>query len=313
MPLRTPLRAGRIVRGAAAVPVRVLRARPGLTVFAACVALLETRVLFPSPVGLADNTDEARILCRLRLAPIYTPGVHHSVGFYLTLTYRVDPSVVCTDKYRTTEYPIVWLASKITGLFWPGLGLDARILGALHIVLVAACVALITAAARTTATRSIAAAGLLVLAADPLVADYFQAAYSENAEFIGVLAACAGFLWWRRGGRAALPGILLFAAGSVVALGAKTQMLPSVPLYVALAALGCRAAWPKRAMARIPAVCALACVLAFLAVLPPSADGHLKFANKMNLVFVSLLPAGQDPKSNLKELACPRTWPRWNT
>ena len=274
-------------------------------VFAACAALLEVRVLFPTPVGLADNTDEQRILCRLRLLPVGARDAQHASFYFLNLHYRVSDSVTCKDRYRTTEYPIVWLASKITEAVRPGLGMDARILGALHIAMVAACIALIVTAARTMATKVVAAVGLMVVAADPLVADYFQAAYSENAEFIGVLAACAGFLWWRRGGRAVLPGIALFAAGAIVALGAKTQMLSSLPLFAALAFVGCRAAWPGRRPDRVLAVGLLAAVLGFLAVLPPSADGHLKFANKMNLVFVSLLPAGHHPRADLRDLGLP--------
>lgn len=310
MPLGFPHRAGRAVRRAAAFPpVRLLQSRPGPALFAVCAALLELRVLVPTPVGLADNTDEARILCRLRLQPVAIPGQHYSIFFYLNLHYRVNHSIRCTDRYRTTEYPFVWLASKISLTLVPGRGLDARILGAVHITLVAACIALITTAARTAAARLVTVLGLLVLAADPLVADYFQAAYSENAEFIGVLAACGGFLWWRRGGRAVLPGIAVFAAGSIIALGAKTQMLPSLPLFALLALAAGRAAWPARRSDRRPdraaAAALLAAVLVFLAVLPPSADGHLKFANKMNLVFVSLLPAGHAPRADLRELGLP--------
>jgi hypothetical protein len=267
------------------------------------------RVFVPTPVGLADNSDQARIVCGLHIPAT----AHDQLWLYLHLKFKADSSVRCADQYNSTEYPFVWAASKITRLVEPGVTLDTRILGVFQLALIAALCGLLVAAMRTGPGRLLAAVGLFLLVGDSVISDYALTVYSENAEILGLLAVCAGVLWWVRGSRTIVRvgALVLLTAGLVLMLGAKTQMLPVIPVVILLLFAVRPGRIGRRWSARACAAAVLLVVFAALAIAPPSSDARLKLMNRMDFVFVALLHTSSSPTADLKELGVPSRLVAW--
>lgn len=287
---------------------------PALAVFVFSALVLAVRVLYPVPVGLADNSDGERLLCQVDAAP--AGGWHNSAyWFYLRLLYYHDRQP-CSQAYTSSQMLVVKAARELTKLFFHDRVLDLRFVGLINILLWSAAVALIYAAApgRRLARLGLTA-GVLAILCDSIFADYIISPYSEPAAVTGTLYLIAGALWMRRSGRASVAGTAVFVFGGVFLATAKTQSidaLAAVALLLALVPVAWSAGWRRGVRFGVKAA-VLAAIVAVVALYPPRATpGGLAAETRFNLVFAEILPLDGHPAQDVQLLGYPAAAARYD-
>ncbi|HEU5427537.1 MAG TPA: glycosyltransferase 87 family protein [Actinocrinis sp.] len=286
---------------------RTVNRFPSWVVFVGSSLLLGIRVYYPVPVGLADNSDGARLLCQIRAAP--AGGWHNSAYWlYLRLVYYHDGKP-CTQAYTSSQLLVVKAARQLTALFFDDRILDLRFVAIINLLLWSGAVALIFAAApgRRPARYGLAA-GILAVLCDSIFADYIISPYSEPAAVTGTLYVIAGALWLRKATRSSIVGTAIFIFGGVFLCTAKTQSigaLAAIALLLALVPLGWAAGW--RLSRRLAAKAVILSVIALVvAAYPPKAvPGGLAAETRFNLVFAEILPLDGHPARDIQLLGYP--------
>jgi hypothetical protein len=284
-----------------------VRRFPSFAVFAASSLALAVRVLYPVPVGLADNSDGARLLCQVHAAPL--GGWRESAYWlHLRLVYYHDREP-CGESYSSSQLFVVRAARDLTRLFFHDRVLDLRFVGLIDILLWAAAIALMYAAAPGRhRVRLALSAGVLAIVCDSIFADYVISPYSEPAAVTGTLYLIAGALWMRRNGLAAKAGTAMFVFGGVFSATAKTQSidaLAAVALLLALTPIAWRAGRNRWGRLAVKAAI-LGVIVAAVAAYPPRATpGGLAAETRFNLVFAEILPLDGHPAQDVRRLGYP--------
>ena len=247
---------------------------------------------FPStPAGAADNGDGQRLYCGAGLAP-RTPDGHSNWKGGVVLQFATD-APACPDPIVSSALPVLELATTGSGPTW-----SLARLGVLYALAVGVVTAL-AAGALGWGARLVA----LVPPLAPLVGltftRFFVSTYGEPAGLLGAYALVLGAGVVAVTERAERPervtGLVLMAAGGLVAATAKTSYLPLLGVAVVLCAatavqIGGR---PRRRDRLVGLALAVGVVVAALSPVLAGLhwqDRHYAAVNAHNLIFTAVLP-----------------------
>ncbi|RJQ87469.1 glycan biosynthesis hexose transferase WsfD [Amycolatopsis panacis] len=287
--------------------MRFRQLRFGLTVFAVSLTLLLVRFLVPRPVGMADNGDGWRLLCKLGGRQLDRP----SEGF-VRFTYGAAPP--CDSAYVSSQTWLDWTASKLGALFGvPGV-LNLIVLGVLSCVLVAVAITATVAGLGLRGWhRWLATALLLLVMADSAFFGYFASVLSEGAAFLGILLICGGLLLMHRPLGLRRAGAVVTVLGGLIGLNAKSQTLVLIPLFV-LAVLLVRPGRVRgKARWALPGA-VLAIVAAGTLAMQSQGDPantEYRQANMYNAIFSSIVDGKHDTNGDLTALGLPTSFAQY--
>lgn len=294
------------------------------------------RLLWPTPVGMADNNDASRLLCQIganALAP--SVRLYSHVKFTVFGFPKAAPGAAC-DPYPTSQAGllrvIAWFHTHVLGA--PG-RIDLREAIVVYSMLAGAAVA---AGVRVLLPRSrwaagVWAVGLFVVLGDATFADYAASPYSEPAALDGLLvfAVAGALLVGRSRGRGAV--FLLAWAAAVFAVMAKTETATLAPALGAFFATQCleipwrragfggrlhgrwhtRPRLPHRLRGRtLPVLSILIMVAAarytLIGAWVGSSSLPEQFTNVANEVTMTVMPNAEDPGDVAVGLGLPRSF-----
>ncbi|MFC9255077.1 glycan biosynthesis hexose transferase WsfD [Amycolatopsis thailandensis] len=270
-------------------------------VFFAALGVLLVRFLIPRPIGMADNGDGWRILCRLGAREVDRPSEHF-------VRFSYGPAPVCDSEYISSQSWIDEIAGGAGRLLdLPGT-LNLLVLGVLGCLLVAGGIAAIVAGLRLSVRNSvIATAALLLVAADSAFFGYFASVLSEGAAFVGMLLLAGGLLLIHRTGPWRYAGAAITVLGAMIGINAKSQTLLLIPLF-ALALLFVRPAG-SRGPARWALPLAVLAIVGTATVATQgagdSANAEYREANMYHVVFNGIVDGKHDTDGDLAALGLP--------
>ncbi|WP_141437086.1 hypothetical protein [Blastococcus aggregatus] len=290
----------------ARLPGRV-RAVGATVVLAVTTAVVLAQLFVSGTVGLADNGDADRLVCRLGL--VIGPASSQQ-GF----ESDYDAGNRCPGEnwqYATSWRPLLRLTYWVTRLVTGDDGFDMSVMAGVGAVLLGlGAAALFLALPGGAGARWPLVALVVVAVSDIGFVTYLNSGYTDQGGFIGLLWVCAAIVglvvhrtWpW-----------LLFLGLAVVFTGAAKTALITVLPAVGLALLlsrryRSRPAQPGRWSLRRP-IAALVAVLALgggvLGLTAMSQGEGLSNGNKYNLLFHTLLVESDDPEADLAEMGLP--------
>lgn len=302
-------------------PARRTRAIVAVALGVFWAAFMLVRLLVPSTVGLADETDGHRYMCQRGLELVGPPDFA-STGFWVTPKYHMHTwyGELCgtyrgdETKYASSHEAVIWIGQQLTHLFGMSGALDLRALGIFYALLIGVAVGLTFALIPgNLATGLLTAIGIGLVYAESVIAVYFISPYAEPTAWTAFAFLLPALLWYWRAPRVTWPRLALVVGLSFVIVTAKPQGLGYVPA-MALAllwtrrspiakALQTRSVW-KAAAANWRSI--TACVLLVSASAGYiSASGNRKVYSELNayeMVFMTLLPAGHDPAGDLRAM-----------
>ncbi|WP_155858830.1 hypothetical protein [Candidatus Blastococcus massiliensis] len=284
------------------------RAAVAAAVWAATTAVVLAQLLVRGTVGLADNGDANRLVCRLGLVI----GPESSQEGFESDYGPVEP---CPDgdgfDYTTSWRPLLrltyWFSRQVTG----EQTFDMTVMAVVGAVLLGAgAAALYLALPGATGRRWPLVALVVVAVSDIGFVTYLNSGYTDQAGFIGLLWVCAGLVGvvvhrtW--------PWLLVLAAAALFTGTAKSALITVVPA-VAIALLLSRRHWNRPTATGRWEVPRLGVVLLVLvavlggltAQVARSQGGLLSNGNQFNLLFYTLLEESDDPQADLRELGLP--------
>jgi dolichol-phosphate mannosyltransferase len=292
------------------------RAWEPAAVGATTALLLFLRLMFPKPVGFADNYDGSRLFCHLGLKSTYdTTFMRH----WVTFQYIHKPNVSCTTTpyfkvdlpqppYQSSQLILMQLAHYLTQALGLKSALDLRVLGLICCVAIGGAVGTLFAVLRSGRLfRYLLCAGIAVVVADAIFIDFAASVLSEIAAVIGVLWLIPGLLLLFRGGRARWAGLAVVFGAGLFLTASKAQMVVLVlPLAVALAAFPAAIGRLRgRIGSRVVPVGLAAVLLGGSVALTPKQDPHFTVQTQADFFFVELLRLSPDPVGDLKALGAP--------
>ncbi len=291
-------------------PVRLAgraRAVGAAAVLAVTTAVVLAQLFVSGTVGLADNGDADRLVCRLGLVI----GPDSSQQGFESDYYPGNRCPGENWQYATSWRPVLRLTYWVTRLVTGGDNFDMAVLAGVGAVLLGlGAAALFLALPGSAGARWPLVALVVVAVSDIGFVTYLNSGYTDQAGFIGLLWVCAAIVglvvhrtWpW-----------LLFLGAAVVFTGAAKTALVTVLPAVGLALLlsrryRSRPAQPGRWSIRRP-LAALVVVLALggvvLGLTAMSQGEGLSNGNKYNLLFHTLLVESDDPEADLAEMGLP--------
>ena len=294
--------------------------------FSAAV-LLFARLMFPTPVGVADNYDGSRLLCHLGL---YTTGNSGQMRAWVNFTYVIKQGWTCTKTpygigakgatnidlpqpaYNSSQLVLMNIAHYLTKAL--GLhnkigptALDLRVLGAVGCVFIGIAIGLLFAVMRASRlSRYLVCGAVLLIVADASFIDFAASPLSEISAVIGVLFLLPAILLLFRPGRSRWAGLALGCGALLFLVTSKAQDAPMVGLVVLLLAFPVTVGPLKgRVGSRvIPAMLALVVGLAGHA-LTPKQDPHFTLQTKADFLFNELLYVSPTPKADMAAMGVP--------
>ncbi|MBB4688808.1 glycan biosynthesis hexose transferase WsfD [Amycolatopsis jiangsuensis] len=287
--------------------MRFRELRFGLAVFTASLALLLVRFLVPRPVGMADNGDGWRLLCKLGAQEFDRPSED-----FVRFGYGAAPP--CDSAYVSSQSWFDWAATKLGELFGVAGVLNLIVLGVLTCVLVAAAITLTVLGLDLRGWHRVLATALLLLVmGDSAFFGYFASVLSEGAAFLGILLICGGLLLMHRRLGLRRTGAVVTVLGGLIGLNAKSQTLVLIPLFV-LAVLLVRPPGARgRARWALPVV-VLAIVGAGTFAMQSQGDpanAEYRQANMYNAIFNSIVDGKHDTKGDLAALGLPGSFEKY--
>jgi len=263
-----------VTRGAVAAVAAVLAA--------AVVAL--SLGLFATPVGVADNGDGMRLYCGAGLVPD-TPSGRSNWQGGVVLDFSTG-ATACPDAIASAALPALRLATLGSGPTW-----SLTRLGVLYALAVGVLTGL-AAWAVGPGLRLLALVPALVPLVGPTFTRFFLSTFSEPAGLLGAYGLCLGAaavaVTGRQEVRARAVGLVLVAAGGLLAATAKASFVPllAVALVVAAVTAVGRRRWVGLGVAG---------TLALVAIAPVAAgvqwqQRHFAGVNTHNLVYTAVLP-----------------------
>lgn len=290
----------------------------GLGIAAGSLAVLLTRFLVPSPIGLADNGDGIRLLCNL-------DGLDNPRPLETYVRFAYWPAPRCVDGYRSSQLWLDRVAQALGHALGGSAALDLIVLGVLSCVLAAIAVAvLVLALPLRPWHRAPAAVAVLLVVADSAFFGYFASVFSEFAAFLGLLLMVGGLLLMRRAGRTYYAGGVVTLAGAVLGINAKAQTLLILPVLLLALCFTAKPTQPtepaepgrpaeparpgRRRLAAwlLPAVVAVGAVTATAtAEVATDTSGGLREMNMYHAIFHSIADGAHDTGRDLADLGLP--------
>lgn len=281
--------------------------RFGLAVFLASLALLLVRFLVPRPIGMADNGDGWRLLCKLGGKQLDRP----SEGF---VRFSYGTGVPCTSDYVSSQTWLDWLANKIGHVLGTDAILNLLVLGVGTCVLVAVAItATVLGLDLGRRGRIVATVLLLLVMGDSAFFGYFASSLSEGAAFLGMLLIAGGLLLMHRQRNWRYAGAVITVLGGLIGINAKSQTLLLIPVFV-LAVLLVK---PKDARGKARWALPLAVLVLVgggtLAVQSHGdpANAEYREANMYNAIFDSIVDGKHDTNADLAALGLPQSFAKY--
>lgn len=270
-------------------------------VFSAALGVLLVRFLVPRPIGMADNGDGWRILCRLGARELDRPS-----EYFVRFSY--GPAPACDSAYISSQTWIDKIASEIGQWLGSSAILNLLVLGVLGCLLVAGGIAAVVAGLRLSVRNSvIATVALLLVVADSAFFGYFASVLSEGAAFLGMLLLAGGLLLMHRTGPWRYAGAAVTVLGAMIGINAKSQTLLLIPLF-ALAMLFVRPEG-SRGLARWALPLAVLAVVGTGTALMQStgdpANAEYREINTYHVVFNGIVDGKHDTAGDLAALGLP--------
>ncbi|MEU4667221.1 hypothetical protein AB0F91_04435 [Amycolatopsis sp. NPDC023774] len=281
--------------------------RFGLAIFGASLALLLVRFLVPRPIGMADNGDGWRLLCKLGGKQLDRPAE----GF---VRFNYGAGAPCTSEYVSSQTWLDWLASKAGHLFGSSAILNLLVLGAGTCVLVAVAItAAVTGLDLDRRGKVVAAVLLTLVMGDSAFFGYFASTLSEGAAFLGMLLIAGGLVLMHRDRARRYAGAGITVLGGLIGINAKSQTLLLIPLFVLAVLLvkpqGARggASWA------LPLAVLLLVGGGTFAVQSHGdpANAEYREANVSNAIFDSIVDGRHDTNADLAALGLPQSFAKY--
>jgi len=317
----------RMKAAAAAPPSRQMRGIIGAALGAFWTVFLLVRMLIPSTVGLADETDGHRYLCQRGLQAI-RPDDYVNLYAHVFTTYRTHTwyGETCgtyrgdETKYASSHEAVIWLGQQLNGLFGMPGALDLRTLTIIYALVIGLAIGLTFALLPgSVLVRLLTTIGIGLVYSESVIAMYFVSPYAEPTVWCGFALLLPALLWYWQAPRVTWPRLALVVGISFFTIAAKTQAIGYLPaILLALLwkrqpdATDVRASGPAlrarmsrlgvgvRARGRSLVACVLLLGAAGTYV---ATGGNLTVYSQLNvyeMVFTTLLPAGNDPVGDLK-------------
>ena len=283
---------------------------------ATAAVAMAVRLLYPTPVGMADNNDGSRLMC-VAGADASAPDAKEALWHFVLLRYQVRRDQGRCGGYPSTEaLPfrlVAWLHRDVLGLAG---AIDLREMIVVYCLL---CGVVVGAAARLVAGLPAVARwglplGLWVVLADATFADYAGSPFTEIAALNGLLVFAVAGVAVVAGTAHHRLAFLVAWLGAVFAVGAKTHTLTLVlPLALffgfrrlevgRLAGRGRDRVLPILAVVSLLAVAAWEQTGGF-------ADGHPQnqATNVGNEITMTIMPKSDDPGQAAVDLGLPRSF-----
>lgn len=296
-----------------AAPIRSNRIAVAAAV-AIAAALLSLQLLVPPVVGLANNGDFERVMGPVGFQYL-TEDRAEKYFSWINTRFAYGPPGWYRSGLVTSEILLARAARAVSEPLAGGAPFDLRVLGAIHLSLLAAGLGLLVAAtAPLPRPAQWLAAGLLVLVfTDVGYAAPLNSFLSQAASLVFLLLTLGVLAnWIGRPGpdpRFAVPFFVLAALFVV----SKPQEVIQAPLLAAAGlrvawaggpAPGRRGAWRRFALAGAAVLCAVA-VWSYRQT-PPEIAGVARY----HKVFMELLPDSLTPEQDLRDLGLDPSWTR---
>lgn len=287
--------------------VRSPSVRFGLATFAASLTLLLVRFLVPRPIGMADNGDGWRLLCRLGGEQLDRP----SESF---VRFSYGAGVPCTSQYVSSQSWLDWLAARAGHLFGSSAILNLLVLGVGTCVLVAAAItAAVVGLDLGGRSRIVVGVLLFLVMGDSAFFGYFASTLSEGAAFLGMLLIAGGLLLLHRTGARRYAGAVVTVLGGLIGINAKSQTLLLVPVFVLAVLLVKRAGDHGKARWTLPVVILVLVGSGTFATQShgDSANAEYREANMYNAIFDSIVDGKHDTNADLAALGLPQSFAKY--
>lgn len=283
------------------------RLRRPLALFAASLQLMIFRFLLPTPVGLADNGDGARLVCQLDVGGTW-PTFEHVLFYY-------PPAAPCQLDYASSQLWLDNLAIRLGSLLGHT-GFNLVDLGLICIAVASAGITLVAFAAPLPLRLRFALGGLLwLVVADSAFFGYFASVYSEAAALLGLLLVVAGILLLHRSRWLPWLGAALATTGGLLAANAKLQTLAIiVPLAIALVfwkPASRRGGMPLRGAVSVGLTAILVVGTVATQVRGDTLGSELREVNAHNTIFNGIVDGRHDTRGDLAALGLPAHFERY--
>jgi len=281
--------------------IRLLRAA-GLV---AAAGIVGYQLFLPPVVGLADEGDFSTIIGQVGLK---YPGPPQPYGF-LTLKYDITPPWWASG-YISSESLIARTARLVALILSPRRIFDIRVLGAIHLLLFLAALALLFGGSRgwRPAAQLVFSILLVFIFTDVGYVAYMNSFYGATASYLFflLLAGCVVCLASGQSSRALAAAFWLAALGLVTSKPQECLLAPVLGLLAILLAREKRGPGSGGLCAGLAALLTVCGALYYLRT-PLS----LKSVALYNDVFFQLLPSSPDPAADMRALDLPSEWSVW--
>ena len=285
------------------------RGNARITVVALCLAAaaLAAQLVVRPIVGLANEGDFDRVMRPAGLR--YTTDVWDEMFYgHVIRTFAIVPAAPSLDGYRTSEVPLAWIARLVNGVVSSNDTFDLRALGAVHLAILLAALALLVRATRglELAVQCVAAGLLVLVFTDVGYVAAFNSFYPQTASLLFLLLALGVAAEAIHRGRlqgAWLAGYFL-AAGLFVC--SKPQEAIQAPLLAAwgawLAGVRPRRFW-RSARGAVWLGAALVAVAVWYYRQTPRVS--VRYVGLFHTYFHELLQKSPDAAADMRELGIP--------
>lgn len=298
-------------RASASVTVPVLIA--STVAVAALILVLELFV--PPAIGIANNGDFEKVMTYVRLQYL-TENPEEKYWTFVVTEFGVSPVALRHSGYHTSEIFLAAASRALAAPISPRGRFDIRALGAVHVLLLLAGIALLGAAGRPApgAARAVVAFLSVFFFTDVGYAAPLNSFYSQASSLLFLLltAGVAG-LGIARGRLSGLllPLYFLFAGLFVVS---KPQECLHGPLLAGLGLLLASGGTPEhgRRRLRMAGVLAIGLVAGSAAYYETTPREDIHDVGLYHSVFMDLLPTSPDPGRDLDDLGLDRSLLRYS-
>jgi hypothetical protein len=270
-------------------------------------------LLVPKPLGLADNADYLRLLCRLPVVPDLAAGRPPLFAF-VNLTYHsgIQPGWQCD--YNSPAVAPLWLAGKVSARLPGHHALDLRVVAVMYAVAFGVAVGLLVwALPGRWWARLVAGIIALVCLGDFAFTAYFASAYSEPFGLIFLIGTVALLIRAWRARTFRVPALIAVTFTALLLVTTKPQYGPLAPLIAAALLVPPvnhalrRGRWSARAPNIVAA--ALVVVAGYLSV--SSAPSGVSRPDRYDAIFFELLGHSKTPQADLRDLGLPTELARY--
>ena len=272
--------------------------------------LFMVRELAINPVGMANNGDANRLMCKIG-ANGDGPPAGSARWDFVRFQYPELPAGTPCNPYRTSQYLQLRFTSWLHDLLGLPGALDLRLVVVQDCILAGVAVGSMVWLLRRARwwVRIVLPAALFLVLADATYADYAASPFSEPAAFIGlVTVALSGVA--ATDGKHSRSAFLIATAGAVLAVAAKMSTVTlAVPFVLFLVT---RRRPSGRLTAWVLPVVAVASVGSAAVWVSGAEDPILEKINVANTITMVIMPQSGDPAEVATDLGLPASFGRYS-